>query len=104
MPPAMKYDGNAAPPAFVEYQQDAGPITIAEGTGIRVRIRGIRAEKGQMYAIATINDVSESTRAMRETAANGCVNTGFSRVWHYVVALAPQTNREFSVIDSNEDS
>ena len=63
MPPQMKYDGNATPPAFVEYQ-DIGPITIAEGTGIRVRIRGIRAEKGQMYAIATINDVSGSSRTI----------------------------------------
>lgn len=57
MPPKMKYDGNATPPAFVEHQ-DIGPISIASSTLVRVRIRGIRAEKGQMYAIATINDVS----------------------------------------------
>lgn len=53
----MRYDANATPPSFIE-STDGGMIEVSNNTKVRVRIRGIRAEVGQMWAIATINDVS----------------------------------------------
>jgi len=54
IPSEIKFDGNATPPQFT----DNGDQVIEKGTQIRVKIKGIRGEVGQMYAIATIKEVS----------------------------------------------
>lgn len=57
IPSDIKFDGNATPPQFT----DNGSQVIEKGTHIRVKIKGIRGEVGQMYAIATIKEVRPST-------------------------------------------
>jgi len=52
IPLEIKYDGNATPPQFT----DNNDQIIERGTHIRVKIKGIRGEVGQMYAIATIKE------------------------------------------------
>lgn len=52
IPPEIKYDGNATPPQFT----DNGEQVIERGTQVRVKIKGIRGEVGQMYAIGTIRE------------------------------------------------
>lgn len=54
IPSDIKFDGNATPPQFT----DNADQVIEKGTQIRVKIKGIRGEVGQMYAIATIKEVS----------------------------------------------
>lgn len=54
IPSEIKFDGNATPPQFT----DNADQVIERGTHIRVKIIGIRGEVGQMYAIATIKEVS----------------------------------------------
>jgi DNA-directed RNA polymerase II subunit RPB7 len=56
IPSEIKFDGNATPPQFT----DNADQVIEKGTQIRVKIKGIRGEVGQMYAIATIKEVSFS--------------------------------------------
>lgn len=53
IPSDIKFDGNATPPQFT----DNADQVIEKGTQIRVKIKGIRGEVGQMYAIATIKEV-----------------------------------------------
>jgi hypothetical protein len=53
IPSEIKFDGNATPPQFT----DNADQVIEKGTQIRVKIKGIRGEVGQMYAIATIKEV-----------------------------------------------
>ncbi len=53
MPSDIKYDGNATPPQFTDNKSEV----IEKGTHIRIKVKGIRGEVGQMYAIATINEV-----------------------------------------------
>lgn len=52
IPPEIKYDGNATPPQFT----DNGEQVIERSTQVRVKIKGIRGEVGQMYAIGTIRE------------------------------------------------
>ncbi|KAL2352344.1 putative DNA-directed RNA polymerase II, partial [Cryomyces antarcticus] len=52
IPAEIVFDGNATPPQFT----DNADQVIEKGTHIRVKIVGIRAEVGQMYAIATIKE------------------------------------------------
>lgn len=52
IPPEVKYDGNATPPQCTDNIDQL----IERGTHIRVKIKGIRGEVGQMYAIATIKE------------------------------------------------
>ena len=52
IPSDIKFDGNATPPQFTDNQDQV----IERGTHIRVKIKGIRGEVGQMYAIATIKE------------------------------------------------
>jgi len=52
IPSDIKFDGNATPPQFT----DNADQVIERGTHIRVKIRGIRGEVGQMFAIATIKE------------------------------------------------
>lgn len=52
IPSDIKFDGNATPPQFT----DNADQVIERGTHIRVKIKGIRGEVGQMYAIATIKE------------------------------------------------
>ena len=52
IPSDIKFDGNATPPNFT----DNADQVIERGTHIRVKIKGIRGEVGQMYAIATIKE------------------------------------------------
>lgn len=51
IPPEFKYDGNATPPQFTD-----GDLVIERTTQIRVKIKGVRAEVGQMFAVATIRE------------------------------------------------
>ncbi|PNS18598.1 DNA-directed RNA polymerase II subunit rpb7 [Sphaceloma murrayae] len=51
IPEDMKYDGNATPPQFTD-----NVIPIERGTQVRVKIRGVRAEVGRMFAVATIKE------------------------------------------------
>lgn len=50
----FKFDGNATPPNFT----DSVGLKIEKGSRVRLKIMGMRAEIGDMYAIATINEVS----------------------------------------------
>lgn len=52
IPSDIKYDGNATPPQWTDNAEQV----IERGTHIRVKIKGIRGEVGQMYAIATIKE------------------------------------------------
>lgn len=52
IPSDIKFDGNATPPQFT----DNGDQVIERGTHVRVKIKGIRGEVDQMYAIATIKE------------------------------------------------
>lgn len=52
IPSEFKYDANATPAQFT----NNADINILRGTSIRIKIKGIRGEKGQMYAIATIRE------------------------------------------------
>ena len=56
IPSDMKFDGNATPPQFTSN----GDSVVEKGTHVRVKIKGIRGEVGQMYAIATIKEASLS--------------------------------------------
>jgi len=53
IPSDIKYDPNATPPQFT----DNGDQVIEKGTQVRLKLKGIRAEVGSMYAIATIKEV-----------------------------------------------
>lgn len=53
IPADIKFDGNAAPPQWT----DNADQVIEKGSHIRVKIKGIRSELGNMYAIATIKEV-----------------------------------------------
>lgn len=52
IPPEIKYDGNATPPQFT----DNGEQVIERKTQVRVKIKGMRAEVNQMFAVATIRE------------------------------------------------
>lgn len=52
IPSSIKYDGNATPPQWT----DNADQVIEKGTHIRLKIKGIRTELGNMYAIATIKE------------------------------------------------
>jgi len=60
IPSDIKYDANATPPQFT----DNGDLVIEKGTHVRVKIKGIRGEVGQMYAIATIKEVGNAMQSM----------------------------------------
>ena len=79
MPPKMKYDGNATPPSFVEHTE-TGPVEVTPLSQVRVRLRGIRAEVGAMFAIATINDVSPLVIRAHSSFANETSFVGLPRV------------------------
>lgn len=52
IPSEMKYDANATPAQFTNNADQF----IERGSHVRIRIKGIRGEKGQMYAIATCRE------------------------------------------------
>lgn len=52
IPPEIRYDANATPPQWT----DGGEQVVERGTQVRLRIKGIRGEVGQMYAIGTIRE------------------------------------------------
>jgi len=52
IPSDIKFDGNATPPQFT----DNADQVIERGTHIRIKLKGIRGEVGQMFAIATIKE------------------------------------------------
>jgi DNA-directed RNA polymerase II subunit RPB7 len=54
IPPYIKFDSKASPPQWT----DNGDQVIEKGTHVRVKIKGTRNEMGQLFAIATINEVS----------------------------------------------
>ena len=47
----VHYDANATPPQFT----NNADVVIEQGTHVRVVIRGIRTEVGEMWAIGSIN-------------------------------------------------
>jgi hypothetical protein len=53
IPPYIKFDSKASPPQWT----DNGDQVIEKGTHVRVKIKGTRNEMGQLFAIATINEV-----------------------------------------------
>lgn len=50
----FRFDPNATPPQWVG-KDDIG--IVERGSHVRVKIKGIRGEVGQMFAIATIKEV-----------------------------------------------
>ncbi|KUI57186.1 DNA-directed RNA polymerase II subunit rpb7 [Cytospora mali] len=52
IPKTCKYDANATPPQYTDHEG----MTIENGTHVRVKIVGLRAEVGEMWAIGTINE------------------------------------------------
>jgi len=61
IPSDIKYDPNATPPQFT----DNGDQVIEKGTQVRLKLKGIRAEVGSMYAIATIKEVGIARETLR---------------------------------------
>ena len=53
MPSAIKFDANAAPPQWT----NGSDQTIEKGTQVRLKIKGLRGEISQIFAIATIKEV-----------------------------------------------
>lgn len=53
IPSDIKYDANATPPQFTDNVDQV----IERGTQIRIKLKGIRNEVGQMFAVATIKEV-----------------------------------------------
>lgn len=52
IPSSMKYNAEGSAPSFTEVE---GP-TVERGSQVRVRIKGIRGELGQMFAIGSIRE------------------------------------------------
>ena len=52
IPPSMKYSAEGSAPNF----SDAEGMTVERGSQVRVRIKGIRGELGQMFAIGSIRE------------------------------------------------
>lgn len=52
IPKTCKYDANATPPQYTDHEG----MTVENGTHVRVKIVGLRAEVGEMWAIGTINE------------------------------------------------
>jgi hypothetical protein len=63
IPPYIKFDSKASPPQWT----DNGDQVIEKGTHVRVKIKGTRNEMGQLFAIATINEVSLCSIAIAKT-------------------------------------
>ena len=51
MPSEIKYDANATPPQWT----NNADVVIETGTHVRVNIKGLRVEVGDMWAIGNIN-------------------------------------------------
>lgn len=108
MPTNMKYDGNATPPSFVEHT-DQGPVEVTPMSQVRVRLSGIRAEVGQMWAVATINDVSFllgrsngiSADMMLFTGLLGVCLSGFN-VLRLLIYSKPAARRRRSVVSMRQ--
>ena len=52
IPPTMKYSAEGSAPNF----SDAEGMTVERGSQVRLRIKGMRSELGQMYAIGSIRE------------------------------------------------
>jgi hypothetical protein len=52
IPTTMKYNAEGSTPVFSE----ADGTTVEKGSQVRVRIKGIRGELGQMFAIGSIKE------------------------------------------------
>lgn len=52
IPPSMKYNAEGSAPSFSE----ADGMTVERGSQVRLRIKGIRGELGQMFAIGSIRE------------------------------------------------
>ena len=52
IPPSMKYNAEGSTPSFSE----ADGMTVERGSQVRLRIKGIRGELGQMFAIGSIRE------------------------------------------------
>ena len=52
IPPTMKYTAEGSAPNF----SDAEGQTVERGSQVRLRIKGIRGELGQMFAIGSIRE------------------------------------------------
>lgn len=53
IPSEIKFDGNATPPQWTDNQDQV----IEKGSHIRIKVKGIRGEVNEMFAIATIKEV-----------------------------------------------
>ena len=52
IPPSMKYNSEGSAPNF----SDTEGMTVERGSQVRLRIKGIRGELGQMFAIGSIRE------------------------------------------------
>jgi hypothetical protein len=52
IPSYIKYDSISTPPQWT----DGSDQVIEKGTHVRIKLKGIRNEVGEMFAIATINE------------------------------------------------
>lgn len=52
IPPSMKYNAEDSTPNF----SDAEGMTVQRNSQVRLRIKGIRGELGQMFAIGSIRE------------------------------------------------
>jgi DNA-directed RNA polymerase II subunit RPB7 len=56
MPSAFRYDANATPPQWID---ESDQITVIEkGAQVRFKVKGTRPEATNIFAIATIKEVS----------------------------------------------
>ncbi len=53
IPTSMKYNAEGSAPSFTESD---GGMTVERGSQVRLRIKGIRGELGQMFAIGSIRE------------------------------------------------
>ena len=54
IPSEIRFDGNATPPQWTDNQDQV----IEKGSHIRIKVKGIRGEVNEMFAIATIKEVA----------------------------------------------
>ena len=52
IPPSMKYNAEGSTPSWSE----SDGMTIEKDSQVRLRLKGIRGELGQMYAIGSIRE------------------------------------------------
>lgn len=73
IPPMMKYSSEGSAPNF----SDAEGMTVERGSQVRLRIKGLRGELGQMYAIGSIREDYLGYDIQEEMSCTTNANPGY---------------------------